>query len=287
MWAQFEEKQFEQPLNAELTRAAGDTFLPIGQVLEKHLGFDAAIYTSDLSFWDRFRLSVASGIGPGSPEWGKVTDSKINELPPILFNAFIQHKRPYQCKGPRSTFRRRFGGSYYRFEITSHQQNALARLEMILGYLGIVAYACPAFHTHRSLVTYMLEKKLVAQTCFVKPSLLVGHTRFNYKGPTDEGVANIEPKDVSVIRILEEIKKRYTEQRVMASNTETLQYLGKSARMIALEVPHLKLSFVELSDHLSLSELEPGVRGLIEILTLKYLIGCDWFVGFAQQGLKS
>jgi len=55
VWAEFEEKELEGPLNAQLSMG-GPLWSP-GQVLEQIVGFDIAIMVDDISFWAR----LASG----------------------------------------------------------------------------------------------------------------------------------------------------------------------------------------------------------------------------------
>jgi hypothetical protein len=49
--AQFEEKEYEEPLNLELLVDPRNAFWPPGQVLEKHFGFDATLFSSHPILW--------------------------------------------------------------------------------------------------------------------------------------------------------------------------------------------------------------------------------------------
>jgi len=238
MKSEFEEKQFESPLNAELASASG-LFIPTGQVLESLVGFDAALLTHDVRFWRRFgSLSPLSGAFIDAAWWG-LSAGEINALPRFRFNLFLQHKRPEYCKGPRGKHRKHFGGPYYRYAITPHQQLALERLATGAAGSSIVSYACPACHTMTTLFYHIQNRTLVDATNFIEVTKLTGHRFYNYRSGGAQGLANDEPTEVQSDFIIRRIAK----MRDIAENSESnvdflkgtasvVESVGREARVI-------------------------------------------------------
>jgi len=123
MRCQFEEKQFEQHLNNELLQKQELLYVP-GQVLEGHLGFDAAIYSTNRGFWrlfhelpyyfyERFLYHSRTGITI-DPKWWDELDRALPHFPRFRFNVFIQHKRPEYLTTSKSNEWKDWNSSYFR-----------------------------------------------------------------------------------------------------------------------------------------------------------------------------
>src|SRR5580692_2241170 len=98
--AEFEEKELEGPLNAQLTGGTGLLWSP-GQVLEAIVGFDAALMVTDLSFWASVGLGPLPPGLPVVPSWWHGWPSpllrplfRLRTPPPFRLNLFLQYKRP-------------------------------------------------------------------------------------------------------------------------------------------------------------------------------------------------
>lgn len=279
MKSEFEEKQFESPLNAELANSAGGLFMPTGQVLESLVGFDAAILTHDIRFWSLFRHPHPLGGVLIDPLWWELAEADINALPQFQFNLFLQHKRPEYCKGPRGKHRNYFGGPYYRFGITSHQQLALERLAAGASGSAIVSYACPALHTMSALFSHIQARTLVAATNFVEVSKLSGHKFYNYQAGGAQGLANNEPKIIEgspiTVRI-EEMRRsheRYpTNSAFIKTTARLVESIGREARIIGRVYSKI------LDSSRDVRRPNETAEAVFKIQTFTYLTGCSWSI---------
>jgi hypothetical protein len=200
MECEFEEKQFEQHLNFELLSKKNLLYVP-GQVLENTLGFDAALYTSNSSFWKYFSSGhVKSGVHrPGiklDNKWWKSLDLKLDYFPKFKCNVFIQHKRPTHLTTANSKEWPHWKREYYRYGLTPHQQKSLEKLEDKIKDDSVVVYASPAFAKLTNLWDAINKGSLVNETNFVQPSKLKGHDAFTYILPGNTGRAYSEPEDI-------------------------------------------------------------------------------------------
>lgn len=206
--AEFEEKEYEGPLNHQL--AAGSSHLwPPGQVLKEHLGIDAAMWVGSQSFWRQ----VGYHLHPTGAAlahfnfgyvWRRIGHSR--PLPTFSCNLFIQVKRPEVLKQRNATMKTLgLKSPYWRFSIKPHQQNALDLLSRKLGNRALVAYACAAFDTLDDLYRHIQNQALIPNSTFVRSVLLQGHAHWNYHQAGTSGVACSEPRFVSERPFLEQI----------------------------------------------------------------------------------
>ena len=71
--AEFEEKEYEQPLNNELLVQSGNALWSPGQVLERHFGFDCALLSTHPFFWSLLGYpSPLSGVMLNDFTWGRI-----------------------------------------------------------------------------------------------------------------------------------------------------------------------------------------------------------------------
>ena len=117
---QFEEKQFEQPLNEELS--VRRMILPVGQVREAAVGLDGRLFSRNARFWrlwsPRWWLAPILAPRPGIPLdssfWQNAAESLDNSLLRFKFNVFVQHKRPSYIRSKRGPGYRWWKREFYR-----------------------------------------------------------------------------------------------------------------------------------------------------------------------------
>lgn len=205
--AEFEEKELEGPLNAQLTTGSGLIWTP-GQVLEAVVGIDAALMVTDAAFW----ASVGFGpVPPGLPAsplwwpgWPAVNDRPLFAFrtpPPFRLNLFLQYKRPYFLK--RGKEYRHWRSAYFRFDLTPHQQRALEACANSLGDRGYVAYGSPAFSRRADLFTFQEQRSLAANTHFAPALELSKHSRYTYVSARSAGKGHSDPVTIEPVHFLD------------------------------------------------------------------------------------
>ena len=107
MRCEFEEKEYEQPLNYELGKQ--NVWSP-GQVFESIVGFDAAIISNNPEFWKLWQTRGLSlgrqGIHLDWQIWEMVEERwKSKTFPKLKFNLFVQHKVACMLRLPRIFWR--------------------------------------------------------------------------------------------------------------------------------------------------------------------------------------
>lgn len=202
-WAQFEEKELEGPLNAQLS--ARGVFWSPGQVLEKIVGFDVAMVVSEVGFWASMGFGtvpsgrrVLSSWWPGWPSLFVRPLFRFRTPPTFTLNAFFQYKRPQYLSHGGSEWSA-WASPYYRFDLTRHQQLALEACATSLGVHGLVAYGSPVFYQRDELFRHIEHGTLVNNTHFVEAVRLSGHARYTYVAPRKNGKAHSDPVDVEHI----------------------------------------------------------------------------------------
>ncbi|PPF65354.1 hypothetical protein C5E11_00225 [Clavibacter michiganensis] len=196
----FEEKAFENAFNGELgaTEIPRRTFAP-GQKLENRVGVDVLWrLAASNPFWRTVWLANRSGLPTAS--WLPAA-GLADKVPTDNFNLFIQYKRAEIFTSTRSTWRRHFGGSYYRFKVNTptKQLQTLQNLEGIVGRSGHVLYVAPALDTVDQLYQVQLASQVVANSVVVRPSSFgTTHTAFNFK-PGYTSLYNPEPEDGELV----------------------------------------------------------------------------------------
>lgn len=202
--AEFEEKEFEGPLNGQL--GLGGPMWSPGQVLEHLVGFDVAILTEDAVFWAARGFATPPPGAPVLPRWWPSAftrlATRIRRPPSFRMNVFLQHKRPEHLSRSSAVEWPFWGTAYFRFSITPHQQVALEACAAALGQNGLVAYASPAFAKRDDLFKHVERRTLVRNTHFAPAASLAGHGRYTYVDAATPGVAHSEPVRVEPLTIL-------------------------------------------------------------------------------------
>ena len=96
---------------------------------------------------------------------------------------------------------------YFRYNILSHQQAILIKLEQKVKDRALVIYAAPAFYKEKDLLKYFAERKLIENSNYVKPRSLNSHSRWTYVKGGIIGLAFSEPSEVESISILRELER--------------------------------------------------------------------------------
>jgi hypothetical protein len=209
--ADFEEKEFEFPLYRELLASEFDLWTP-GQVLEGHLGFDAALRVA-ADYWEIVGRQPAPGVRLARYGLSPIL-AKPGELPDFSLNLFLQVKRPFEyASPPREVQAHGLKAPCWYFE-TRHgdppdegQQALLERIEEHLKGRAEVAYAGPAFAQKRRLFSLQRDRVLRHHTTFPTPSSLKDHARWLYDAGGADGVAHSEPARVSGEALIERVQR--------------------------------------------------------------------------------
>lgn len=204
-YAEFEEKEFEQPLYNQLTSSDGNVWTP-GQCFEAYIGIDYAGNVYSNEFWKRFGGYIPNGVILNDYNMGYIWKrlKKKRMLPDFSLNLFIQAKRPYVHSGNKTSAI--YSKKHYSFNINQRQQKILEQLNKNLRNRVLLVYAAPAFGTHEELYRYTREKNIICNTSFPKVNDLSGHSSWYYCDATS-GIACSEPEEETTISIFELIEE--------------------------------------------------------------------------------
>ncbi|SEU28484.1 hypothetical protein SAMN05443639_113173 [Stigmatella erecta] len=203
-FAEFEEKEFEGPLNTQL--CLGTPMWSPGQVLEAIVGFDVALMVQDSVFWGQQGFAaLPQGAAIHSSWWHSAIAHlavQVPSPPSFRLNLFLQYKRPQYLHVAQAGEWSDWQKAYYRFRTMAHQQSALDACAQALGANGLVAYASPAFHSRVALYRHVEHRTLRANTHFAPASRLTGHELYTYVDATTPGKAHSEVVKVEPLRFL-------------------------------------------------------------------------------------
>lgn len=220
-FAEFEEKSFEGPLNAQLLAGSPYLYTP-GQVLESALGFDAAMLCHRMEFWSLWGRSVPPGLIP-LPGWWHPSPVPLPALPQFNLNLFLQYKRSQRLERSNATEWQHWTQPYFRYDIVGHQQAALEACATSLGGNGLVAYAAPAFISLAELFQHTSSGTLVSETNFVEAVNLNSHGRYTYASAGTAGIALSEPTEIPPVSLSEDLGRRVRQAPEMSRGRNVLQ----------------------------------------------------------------
>lgn len=229
MECEFEEKEYEGPLNCELG-VKRKIYSP-GQVFENTIGIDAAVYSLNPVFWG-LGLWKPSGWKSGvrlTPQIWSFVKETINSsrFPRFKVNLFLQHKRPEYIKSHSTKEFSYWKMPCYRYKLRPKQQSVLYKLEQKVAKNAIVTYACPSFHTHEVLHKLTRMSKLVENSNFARPSSLQGHKKYTFVSGRVGGKSFSEPTETRGINLLENIDKALDGDVLYESNSSFIVSLAK------------------------------------------------------------
>lgn len=290
MDCQFEEKQYEQHLNNELIARQELLYVP-GQVLEGQLGFDAAAYSINRSFWKlfdpfppypffhRFWLDPRRSGVQLCREWWDDLEKAIPYFPRFRFNVFVQHKRPEYLTTQRSNEWEHWNTPYYRFALTSHQQKALEQLENRAAPSAIVVYASPAFIELETLWQSIERRQLIEKSNFCQPSKLIGHHLYTYNSPGNQGKAHSESEDVESFGFYEHLSQFGANLQPAEDNRSFLIQLGNILQAAIEDCGRISEAFDTISHDL-IAETESEFHlAMSRISAFTFVVGIGWLVG--------
>lgn len=296
MEAEFEEKEYEGPLNHELL-ASDPRFWPPGQVFEKHMGIDAALMVSSPLFWHAVGFShplvgvVLNDLCFGYI-WSKV--GRKRKLPTFATNLFLQVKRPEFLS--RSNHSVPIYGPHYRFNIKPHQQIALGRLAKKLGHRGRVFYAAPVFHTHDELYRLTVRQELAQNSNFAPIHRLDVHKRWLYSRPGASGIGHSKPEKIDEpsfpdqLNDLEMMSIEF-DNRKRDTILEDLQFVARAIQSSVRETRQsspISQEYLRRTESLFVAEREPYAlqvtKYFAQIVTFCQLFGVQWHVVSSESG---
>lgn len=237
MKAEFEEKEFEIQIGAEMKSRYGFIYAP-GQVLENTIGIDLALVCPESNFWMMFKNAPSSlfpiertpsGIRLKNEYW-KQLEKTIDRFPKFEFNAFFQHKRPTFLTRGNAPEWHLFGKPYFRYKVTAHQQLAMEKLAAICGDQAVVAYSCPAFSTYEKLWHYTESEELINRTNFVRVSAMTGHKRYVFSEVGVSGTGLSEPEELEHLSLDDEFSRLRSIDRYGESNLQFLFNLSVAVK---------------------------------------------------------
>lgn len=239
MNCQFEEKEFEQPLNTEL--ACKGRVFPAGQFLEGRIGIDVAIFSTNRHFWllwnKTIRPKYRSGIFLNSGLWDFVKQ-RIDDkrFPKFKCNLFLQHKRPTFIKRSNGLRYDDWQQPYFSYAIERRQQETLFKLEQKVSSDAIVVYSCPSFWESEELWEHVAKFELVENTNFARPYDLDGHDVYTFvKGGIHGKAFSEEPTEIECVNLLREVERREEKHPPFVKNTDFIFALSKKIQEVVEE----------------------------------------------------
>lgn len=226
--AEFEEKSFEGPLNAQLLSGSPYIYTP-GQVLESALGFDAAMLCQHTEFWSLWGSPIPLGIAPVA-KWWPPSPSPLPALPQFNLNLFLQYKRPQRLERSNASEWSHWSQPYFRYHIVAHQQAALNACATGLGSNGLVVYAAPAFTSLADLFQHITGATLVASTNFVEAANLNSHGRYTYSAAGTAGIAFSEPIEISSVSMLDDLSGKIRQAPDMPRGGNILELASNAVK---------------------------------------------------------
>ena len=210
MTAEFEEKEYEIPLNTQLLLGNRNIWTP-GQVFEGNFGIDAALEVTRGDFWQIVEFPhIPSGVILNKINFRHVWKrlGRDRPLPTFKLNLFLQVKRPDGMQNRPAALRSQgLQSPYWRFEIKTHQQDLLSRLKRKLRSRAFVAYGCAAFHRYADLFVHTENRTLVENSTFISVEKLDGHHKRIYDQPGSVGFAMSKPEFIRGENLFDEIEK--------------------------------------------------------------------------------
>ena len=282
MQCEFEEKEYEQPLNYELAWKRR-VYSP-GQAFENKIAIDAAIFSKNQKFWDlwanRGKLTWKSGTRLKQELWENVEETwTSSRFPKFRFNLFIQHKRPEHISSPFGKEYHRWKQPYFRYDLTEHQQITLDKLEQKVSSSAIVVYACPSFWRFKDLWRFV-SGKLIENSNFVQPHRLRGHERYTFIRGGKNGQAFSEPVKIEGTDILTEIDRMFERSIEFKNNVQFVNLLAREIQEVIQELDEeTRENYYSIRRAVGSPEHEFG-NSILSILIFTYFTNTTWGIGY-------
>ena len=195
----FKEKTFEKYFGHELARLTNITFSP-DQCDEAMLGFDEAFFMPEEWFFRfgpyirRRRRGQLTGIE--IEEFNKLGKMTASHMPDFRLNLFVQFKRPKYLTTRGAREWSDWKQSYYRYETTPHQQEALERIDAQSYGRAATIYASPAFWQADDLWEHVRNNAVVEHSNMASAAKLKDHDHYSYIEPGYIGKGHSETVDI-------------------------------------------------------------------------------------------
>ncbi len=283
MKCEFEERQYEEPLNRELGQKR--KIFDVGQFLENTLGMDSAMFSKHAGFWRlwnvRGHVDWKKGVQLRPEVWdftGKIMND--DKFPKFKCNLFIQCKRPEHISSPAGKEYRHWRQPYFRYDLTGHQQDTLSKLEAKISSSAIVVYACSSFWRLRELWRFYRSRKLVENSNFIQPRRLKGHDRYTFIKSGNVGKAFSNPSSIKSVVLLEEIDKMLDSEIEWKSNTDFILTLSKTIVEVVYESnEETGEDFFSILQSFATPEHELG-RSFANIFVFNLLNNLSWRISY-------
>ncbi len=291
--AQFEEKEYEHALAAELAHAS--ILWAPGQVLEQYLGFDFGVFTAHEYLWNIHGFPQHHpGLSPFGdlPSLMRLRPSERDRLPSFDLNCFIQAKRPSVGRRlPRRLAGNGLGKPFFVFATEREQQSCLESAAMHLSDRALFAYAAPVFGTSAELFGYMSTGGVVEHSTFPLATALTGHGAWYYSQPGAVGVRNPDfsrvegpPLFAAIAALRERRAISRDESQIQSVNLKTLANLlfdsiqdsaglQQTPRVAYLSQEWRRIEFAGRE-----SGAPPAITSYLQVQTLARFFNLRWLV---------
>ena len=238
--AEFEEKEYEHPLNVELLSDNRNPLWTPGQVFEEHFGIDAALHATHPRFWRLFGYThIPHGVILDHFRWGQIWrhTGHRRQLPTFRTNLLLQTKRPHHRIVNNTAYALHgIAGQYWQFEKTEHQQKALEYLHNRLSNRALICYACAAFHSLTDLYSHTTNQSLVDNSTFVQVHRMTNHHKWVYNQAGTVGIGCSEIEKIEDKNFRDQIKSLSNLNKGENTPLQNLLDLEKSAIGITEEL---------------------------------------------------
>jgi len=289
MKCQFEEKQYEHPLNREL--AWKRRIYNPGQVYEHKIAIDAAILSKNREFWalwnNNAKMTWKTGLILRPELWDLVKETLNSDVfPRFKFNLLVQHKRPEHISSPSGREYKYWKQPYFRYNLTEHQQDTLYKLEQRISSYAIIVYACPSFWKFSDLWKF-INGKLVENSNFVQPHSLNGHYTYTFIKGGNVGQAFSEPAEIEGINILNEIDGMFRRSVKFDSNVQFVTTLAKEVKIVIRESDKkIRDGFFSFAESIRFPEHELG-SSFMTIWIFNLITNTSWGIGYEIKETNS
>lgn len=254
---EFKEKTFEKYFGHELARLTNITFSP-DQCDEAWLGFDEAFLMPE-DWFSRYgpyvrrrRRGLLKGI-----EVGEFNKSVAERMPGFRLNLFVQFKRPIFLSAHNAKQWPDWRQSYYRYDTTPHQQEALEKIDEKSYGRAATIYASPAFWLAADLWRFAGNNTIVANSNIASATKLKGHEHYSYIEPGYIGKGHSATADIESDPLLRVIERGFEQNEPLSLN----QHLSKTATTIVEATNRsdsLARVFYQARTAMGFSELDPS-----------------------------
>ncbi len=286
MYAEYEEKTFENYFNGELDQRTS-VYFPLGQVQEGTIGVDSAAHSKSWRLWSTlgypFLFSphfTGTNLQEIALEMEKHLGNHINNIPEMRVNLLFQYKRPEFITKSLGAEWYLWHQSYFRYNLNSKQHGLLAHIESMFGNNVLVLYAAPAVRGITELVDLKVNNSIITNTNFRKASELTGHQRNTYVKAGTYSQACSDPERIENFDLIELIENIEPTKRL--DNLSFLIRFAEEINRSIKESEYRNAAFEKrLSDFQELEKFEL-LFALLSMSVFREITGIQWLVSVGQ-----